>query len=264
MNENEVTMPEATVPLVSEMPDQLPAEIAQAQANARELEQQQAPIQQPAEKEESLIQKLSPKSSADWNELRKAKQAAERERDELRKLLESQKNKEEDDFQIDPNEVPEGKHLVKINQELKKVKKELYETKEEARIRQQQAYEAAVEARLQTEYPDINRILRQENFDALRQKHPMLAASINANPDFYSKAVATYDAIKNLGIAGHTELNDFNENRIKENMAKPRALSAVTPRNDNPLTRANAFANGLTPELQKALQKEMAEAMGNH
>lgn len=262
MNDTIDNLPESNQPIITDSHEQLPPEIAQAQANAQELEQNEAKSNSSAG--ETLTQRLTPKTPTEsFAELKRLKQQAERERDELRRQLEAQKPKEED-FEIDPNEIPEGKHLVKINQELKKVKKELYETKEQTRVREQRAYEAAAEARLHAEYPDINRILRQENLQALAQKHPMLAASIDANPDLYSKAVATYDAIKNLGIAGNTELNDYNENRIKENMSKPRSLSAVAPRNDNPLTRANAFANGLTPELQKALRKEMTEAMYNH
>jgi hypothetical protein len=50
----------------------------------------------------------------------------------------------------------------------------------------------------------------------------------------------------------------------QKNASKPKPLASVSPQQgDSPLSRANAFANGLTPELQKQLRQEMEEARKN-
>jgi len=51
---------------------------------------------------------------------------------------------------------------------------------------------------------------------------------------------------------------------VQANTAKPRPLTSVSPQSgESPLSRANAFAEGLTPELKKNLFKEMQEAKKN-
>ena len=46
------------------------------------------------------------------------------------------------------------------------------------------------------------------------------------------------------------------------NAQKPRPLTSISPQQgDSPLSKANAFANGLTPELQAQLLKEMKQSM---
>lgn len=244
----------------------LPDELKQAQAIQRETEEiaQEAP--QPVD-EEPLIRRIAdkPTPQESFNELKRAKTRAERERDEALARLqayESLKTKpsepdEDLNVQLGDNEYAEGKHIQKL---IKKVSK----IEQQNREAQQKAYEIAAEARLKVQYPDIDRILSSDNIASLRNKYPELAVTLNANTDFYNKAVATYTMIKTMGIAGENELQTFNENKIKANMAKPRTLSALpVQKAESPLGRVNAFAEGLTPELEKALRKEMIESMRN-
>ena len=50
----------------------------------------------------------------------------------------------------------------------------------------------------------------------------------------------------------------------QKNASKPKPLASVSPQQgDSPLSRANAFANGLTNELKAQLRKEMEEARKN-
>lgn len=245
----------------------LPDELAQAQAIQREAEQiVQEVVEQPQEPQEPLLQRITKPSPQDsFNELKKAKTRAERERDEALERLrayELQKTKPaepEEDLNVNlaPDEYAEGKHIAKL---VKKVSRLEQQTREA----EQRAYEIAAEARLKVQYPDIDRVLSSENISALKHKHPELAYTLNATGDFYNKAVATYTMIKNMGIAGETELNANHEARIKANLAKPRTLSSLPPQKaDSPLQRVNAFAEGLTPDLEKQLRKEMIEAMRN-
>jgi hypothetical protein len=49
--------------------------------------------------------------------------------------------------------------------------------------------------------------------------------------------------------------------RAQKNAAKPKPLASVNPQQgDSPLSKANAFANGLTDDLKKQLRKEMEDA----
>lgn len=245
----------------------LPDELEQAQAIQREAEQlvQQEQVIEPQEPlAQRIVSKPTPQDS--FNELKKAKTRAERERDEalerLRAYESSQRNKnvepEEDlTLNIAPDEFAEGKHIAKL---VKKVSRLEQQTREA----EQRSYELAAEAKLKSQYPDIDRILSSQNITALRERHPELAYTLNANTDFYNKAVATYTMIKNMGIAGESELNAANEAKIKANMAKPRSLSSLaTQKADSPLSRVNAFAEGLTDDLAKQLRKEMVDAMRN-
>jgi len=64
--------------------------------------------------------------------------------------------------------------------------------------------------------------------------------------------------IKNLGI--HKEEQFVEEKkRIQANALKPRLSPAVAAQQqgESPLTKANMFAEGLTPELQSQLKREM-------
>lgn len=254
---------------VEEQPvNSLPEELAQAQAIQREAEEAAQPEQEVVEVQEPIAQRISAKPTPQdsFNELKKAKTRAERERDEALERLRSYessmkpKNAEpEEDLSVNlaPDEYAEGKHIAKLVKKVSRLEQQTLEA-------QQKAYELAAEAKLKAQYPDIDRILSTENVVALRQKHPELAQTLNANTDFYNKAVATYTMIKNMGIAGETELNANHEARIKANMAKPRTLSSIaTQKSESPLTRVNAFAEGLTPDLEKQLRKEMIEAMRN-
>lgn len=244
----------------------LPEELAQAQAIQREAEEQ-ATVEIPETPEpEPLGIRITKSPQDSFNELKKAKTRAERERDEALARLqayESAKSKnvepEEDlNVQLGENEYAEGKHIAKL---VKKVSRLEQQTREA----EQRAYEIATEARLKVQYPDIDRILSSDNIAALRNKHPELAYTLNANTDFYNKAIATYTMIKNLGIAGETETGYANEAKIKANLAKPRPLASIAPqKSESPLTRVNAFAEGLTDDLAKQLRKEMADSMRNH
>jgi hypothetical protein len=123
----------------------------------------------------------------------------------------------------------------------------------------QQAYESAVESRIRSQFPDYDNVVNMETIKALKQTEPELAASLYANPNFLEKAIGTYKAIQKLGLQVSNEY-DADKAIAHKNAAKPRTLTSISPQQgESPLSRANAFANGLTPELQKQLWKEMQE-----
>lgn len=196
-------------------------------------------------------------------ELRKAKESAERERDEMRKLVEelksAQQKKEEniaqinkeEDSELRPDDIPEWRHVDK------------YIKKLEAKIDNydRQAQMNSTETRLKNQYPDFDSVVSGANIEALREKYPEIASTLNATTDLYSKAVSAYTMIKRLGIVQEDNYGPDREKALK-NANKPRPLASVSPQQgDSPLSRANAFAEGLTDELREQLRKEMQEAV---
>ena len=237
----------------------------EAQNEPVQEENQEEPI---ADIEEAVEEETpSKKESEEKNfvRLREAKEKAEKERDELLSYLRKQQaeqnkpqnpieeEEDDDDFNIAPDDLAEGKHLSKVAKKIKKLQKELKEYK-------QQSSQITTETRIKTQYPDFEKVVTHSNIEALREAYPELADSVNSTPDLYNKAVAAYTLIKKLGI--HIE-DTFEADRkiAQKNASKPRPLTSVAPQQgDSPLSRANAFANGLTPELRAQLHKEMESA----
>jgi len=183
----------------------------------------------------------------------------ERERDDLARQLAEAKYKpqkqeapiEDDSLGLGDNDLAEGKHLSKVDREVKALKKELAQYK-------QQTSQQVTEARIKTQFPDFDNIVSQENIRALQSQYPEIANTLNSSTDLYSTAVSAYTMIKKLGISQEDAYNS-DKARALNNLAKPRPVSSVSS-NSGPLSQANAFANGLTEDLKKQLQKEMFAA----
>lgn len=193
--------------------------------------------------------------------LREKSERLERERDEyMRQLQEAQSKKldvDESDITIDDSDVAEGKHLKKLQAEIKRLRKE-------ADANRQQSTMTQAEIRLRAQYPDFDKVVSADNVNSLREEYPELAVSLNSNNDIYSKAVSAYTMIKKLGI--HQEpVYAADKARIAQNANKPKPSATIAPqKSDSPLSQANAFANGLTPDLQKQLWAEMQALRKNY
>lgn len=229
------------------------------------MEQSEIMAQEPQEQavpQEQQPQQPSSSKEDNFRALRQAKERAERERDEALKILkqveQSKKLSQEtaqpdDEFDIGPDDIAEGKHLYKL-------KKTVKELQEQIKSYQHQSQESIIETKLKTQYNDFDKVVSRENVEALKAAYPEIAQSINASPDLYSKAVAAYTLIKKFGIYNDVSY-DAEKERAHANASKPKPLASVSPQQgDSPLSRANAFANGLTEELRRQLYKEMLES----
>jgi hypothetical protein len=186
-----------------------------------------------------------------FRSLREKSERIARERDEalarLQQYESQQQQQPEADLNLGENDLVEGKHLKKSQGKVENKIKAL-----EARL---------VEAQLRADFPDIKTVLSDANIALLREQHPELAKTIGSSTDLYSKAVSAYTMIRKLGIHQDPSPFDSDKATAMKNAAKPRSVASVSPQQgDTPLSRANAFANGLTPELQKQLLKEMIDA----
>lgn len=190
------------------------------------------------------------------------KEELQRKHDEAMRLMqqaEAQKQgppkpEPEDDWNFGEDEdLAEVKHLKKMAAALKKQQKEFEEYK-------QRSTASTAEARLRAQFPDLEKVVSQENQNRLAKEDPELYQSLLHNPDPYSQYAAAYRAIKRYGIYKEDKYVKEKQ-KAQENTNKPRPLTSVSPQQgDSPLSRANAFANGLTEDLKKQLWKEMQES----
>ena len=184
-------------------------------------------------------QKVESKQAQNFRELREKAAQAERRAQEMEARLQEIMQQKEQSPQpsYDPEDLVSYKAM---QQELQNVRAEMVETK------------------LRTHYPDYEKVLTKENIERLRKEDPELADSIRLNPDMYKQGVACYKAIKRMQ---DYETYTGDRERVQENASKPRTLTSMNPQTANsPLSQANAFANGLTPELAAQLRKEMEDA----
>jgi len=228
------------------------------------IEATETPVEQEAvqQAETPVIQEPPKETPAQmsWRQLREKAERAERERDELAKEMQKyrqppqQKAPEEEDeeIRIQPDDLVEGKHLSRYDKKIRKMEQQIkeYQTK---------TYEATAESRIKQEFPDYDKVVTQESLYILQSQFPELAQSISSNPDLYSKAKAAHLAITKLGINPND--TSIQQETINKNISKPKPLASIAPQQgDSPLTRANAFASGLTQELKDQLYKEALEA----
>jgi hypothetical protein len=217
-----------------------------------EIQQNDAEVQQEQQEQQQVVAQQQP--SKELNEernfraLREKADRIQRERDEALvrlKHYEAAQNVESEALNLGPDDLAEGKHLNKVENKIKALEHQLMESK------------------LRSQYPDIDSVVNDDTIAILKAKHPELAQTIGANKNLYSQAVTAYTMIKQLGISQDTTY-DADKNLAQRNASKPKPLASVAPQQgDTPLSRANAFANGLTDELKKQLHREMIEAMRN-
>jgi len=210
------------------------------------------------------VQEKEVSTAKNMRALREKSERAERERDAaLHQLKEIEAQKaanqapvEDDEINIGPDDLAEGKHLSQVSRKIKKLE-------EQIKGYQQQTTAVSIEAKLKSAYPDFDTVVSKDNIDALKESYPEIAQSLSESQDIYSKAVSAYTLIKKLGI--HVEdLYSADRAMAQKNATKPKPLASVSPQQgDSPLSRANAFANGLTEELKVQLRKEMEEARRN-
>lgn len=233
------------------------------------------PVEVDEDEESEEIQETPKQKSKNANDnlriLRERAEKAEREREELMKyVLESKKSEqpvkqkvaepeiedEDFDFSVDDDALIEGKQAKRLAVELKKVRQEM-------KRMQSQTSETATEAKIKAQYPDFDAVVNQQTVQQLNAEYPEIAATLRDTKDLYSKATAAYKIMKKFGIYRDTTYDKDKEIALK-NTAKPRTVTSLNPQQgDSPLSKANAFANGMSKDLQAQLLKEMAAARKN-
>jgi hypothetical protein len=250
-----------------QVPDELPAETQQAMHAMQTAEQPQpeyAEQQAPQYQEQQPQQQEAQES---FTNLRIQKAKAERERDallaqmlEMQTMMQSKQQQkapepeyQDEDIDIDEDSLVEGKVVKKMYQNMKQL---------EAKVNSYnaQSQQSIQDAQIKAQYPDFDRVCSLENIEILNETYPDVARALAATSNYYDKASSAYKIIKNFGIY-RNPVQEQERARISANAQKPRPLTSVSPQQgDSPLSRANAFANGMTDDLKEQLRKEMFAA----
>jgi uncharacterized coiled-coil protein SlyX len=154
---------------------------------------------------------------------------------------------------------PEEDHdLTETEKRLSKQIKELQRVvSEKEEIGKQREADYTLD-RLRGKYADFDEVMDPENITYLKNNNAALAKAIaRLKDDPYEQGIAAYEALKNTEWfkQRHTMKDKA---QLEANSKKPVSVQAV--RKQGPLSEANRFINGLTPELKKSLQQEMAQA----
>jgi len=264
-----------------EVPDSVPDDVSQElygkSVSPDEIESTQDESEQEVddiEEVEEPVQQQKKQAQESFKALREARERSDRERDEyFRKSVElelklkqreeqelEQRRKNESiaqeepeiDLNLDEDSLVDGKHLRAVNKKIKQLQDQIEGQRQAEQVRKQ---EDSIRAR----YPDFDKVVTTANVERLNVEQPELAAMIRNAPDLLSMASVAYSSMKQYGI--HKDIYQSDKIKAQVNASKPRPLASVNPQQgDSPLSKANAFANGLTPELEKQLRKEMSDS----
>ncbi len=227
-------------PVVAEDSD-LPPELRHAQEMERNGAQQEQPVQaqqQQAAPQPQGQQEYEAIQARNFKAIKEAADRATRERDDLaRKLQEYENAKVEsqyEDLNIKEEDLVEGKHLVQAM-------KRIQHLEQQQKQYMKQSSETTAEMKLRQQYPDFDKVMTLENIQMLTASYPEIAES----------------AIKGFGIYADKP-QDADKKKVAANAAKPKPLASVSPQHgESPISRANAFSEGLTEARKEELRKEM-------
>jgi len=248
----EVTQDQEETPLVS------PTQVA-----ATPVAVSQEMVENQGEPDQEMVKKQGEETSQQVNfkALRLEKERLERENFKALKQIEelqkkAEKPDEDMDLEMSDDDLFEGKHYKKIQRQLKKQKEDLEQYQAQIKM-------TTTEAKLKAQYSDFDKVVNEETIKRLTKEEPEIADTISSTQNLYSKAVSAYKMIKKLGI--YVEDNYApDRDVVQRNSLRPKTSASVSPQQgDSPLTRANEFASGLTPELKKQLWREMEDAAKN-
>lgn len=203
--------------------------------------------------QEESSQKIEEKSKEyNFKQMRETLQQRDEEIRVLRNRDESFKEKELREEELGEDDLVEGKHLKKGLAEIKDI------------IRRKEL--ETIPDKLKSKFEDFNDVVTKENLEKLQKTEPELFQSLQLEDrrrvsagDLFVKGIAAYKTIKSLGISPDNQEYMNKKEHIQSNHNKPMSVQAI--KGAGAIHKANAFANGLTPELQKQLQKEMTEAI---
>ena len=229
------------------------AEEIQQEESVQPQEQTAQESQSPEVEAQAAEKEVSDKEK-NFLRLRETKEQLERENRELKKYLESNYSQKsapseepEEDFPVEDDDYVEGKVVKRLYKEINNLKK----TYEREKL-------TAIPDKLRTKFSDFDQVVTVENVEKLKTTEPELYQSITSGKDLYAKGVSAYKTLKAMGIVKGNDYNDQKQ-QVQQNSSKPLSTQAI--KGQGALSDANIFAKGLTPELRKQMQQEMAEAV---
>ena len=184
-----------------------------------------------------------------FKQLREKTRHIEQERDFYKRQVEqlSPPEPKEEESSLGDEDLIEGRHYKALQSEVKKLQKHVKQKELET-----------VPERLKNRFSDFDAVVTKENVEKLKDLEPELYKTITRGDDLFEKGVAAYKTLKGLGYYTNSEEISQQKELVKNNHSKPMSVQAV--KGQGALHQANIFAQGLTPDLKKQLQKEMEDA----
>jgi len=198
--------------------------------------------------EEHIVPAAKSEIKESWKTIRDRMNNAEKRAQELEQALAEERASKktlpkDDDYSVNLEE----KRIKNIEQEL-------------AQYKLQMARET-VKTQLKAQYSDWDNVFNAENLAKLEVLHPEVHHTLSMSNDLYRSGVSAYTMIKKLGIIEPEDVYAADKALAQRNASKPKSLASISPQQgDSPLSKANAFANGLTDDLKKQMLKEMNDA----
>lgn len=180
-----------------------------------------------------------------FKKLRESNKQLEERLKKSEEMIASLHNSSTEEEELAEEDLAEGKHLKKLET---RIKNYIYQKELEA-----------VPDKLERKFSDFNQVVTKENLEKLQKSEPELYKTISFGKDLFSKGVAAYKSIKAFEIAHERENFMKEKDQALSNSKKPMSTQSV--KGQGALHEANAFTDGLTPELKKRLQKEMSNAI---
>jgi hypothetical protein len=233
-----------------------------------------------SEIEEEVEEAPTKKDHPNFKALREKAEKVERERDALlAKLLERQEREQvarppveksidsfiADDFDLPEDGYVEPKHVKKVRDEVKAVRREMAEYKKKTAQEMQ-------EMMLYKQFPDLDTVLSNDNIALLKQMKPAYARQLDAvykSGAIYEAGELAYNFMVDLGIhktQASAPTRDYaaEKERAQKNSLKPRPAVSTAAKSESPLSKANAFAKGdLSQADMNRYYMEMEAAIRN-
>lgn len=231
------------------------------------------PEQQLSEVEPEPEEPAKKPDHPNFKALRQSAERAERERDEALRLLRERdlRDREQqgrtnvtpisDDFDLAEDGYVEPKHVKRVLQETRAVRKELADYKQKTARELQ-------EMMLYKQHPDIDNIVTPENIELLKELKPAYARQLSelyAQERIYEAGDLAYSYLNDLGIIKPKNTpKDYSADKARAhiNTTKPKPMvSGTTVKNESPLARANAYAGDLNDADMKRYYAELEAAI---
>ena len=109
--------------------------------------------------------------------------------------------------------------------------------------------------RVKSKHKDFDSVVTKDTMKQLKSAEPDIFKALQMINDEETQAIAAYKYIK--ALIPDARQQSESQQRIQSNLNRPKSLSASG--GASPLSQANAFEKGLTPDLKKRLLAEMNE-----
>lgn len=160
------------------------------------------------------------------------------------------------EFNMGDDELMEGKHVKQI---VNALKKEIKDVKQQVNQFNQTNSAQSAELRFQSQYPDAQKVLTDDNIKNFAKIYPEEYRSMMANPDPYAQLKTAYNMITKFGLLESYE----EDSRAAANQAKPKsAASAGAPQgSQTPLSRLGDYDRRVLTKADKdRIMQQVAQA----